>query len=261
MHDQQIAWFRLDPSVNVGLGKGWQVSAGVPFDLRLVTVQYETLDGAAYDPPYDDIHHRNEAIAGPVDGTALVRKVISTKHFIVGAGVGTTLPIGKTEEDPFALTEAGLAHQHSQLGTGTFVPLASVDVYYAAARWGALGFAQLRLPLYENDKGYRPPASATLGVGPSFRILPPLQVIATAEGAYDSAEYWHDTAHGGRLALVVGVGGIYSLSPHVVVQAQARFTPLQHAEEEDHDAVFVQPVVATIGVSWTLGSGVKPAVR
>ena len=31
-----------------------------------------------------------------------------------------TLPLGRTVEDPFALGDMGLPHEHSQFGTGTF---------------------------------------------------------------------------------------------------------------------------------------------
>lgn len=253
-HDQRILWFRLDPTLNVGLGGGWQIAASVPFDLRDVNVVYETSDGAHFDPPYDDIHHRTETIAGLTDGTLVAKRYVSIGKAIVGVGLGTTLPFGKTEEDPYTLTEQGLLHQHMQLGTGTFVPMASFEGVLEGPRWGGVGWVTGRLPLYANDKAYQPGAGVSGGLGPSFRPIPPLQLLATAEGSYEGPEYWSGTAYGSRATVVAGLTGAYSLSPAVVLQAQARVTAwnwMGHHDEDEGSAV--QRFLGSVGVSWTFG--------
>ncbi len=254
MHDQRIAWFRLDPTLHVGLGDGWQVSAQVPVDLRAVTVAYETMDGAPYDPPYADIHHRQEVVAGPVDSVILLRRYASSRHRVLGGAIGTSLPIGKTEEDPFRLASEGRTHQHLQLGTGSFVPVLAVDLVVSGPRWGVAVWGMGRTPLYANAKGYRPPFTATLGGGPSYRLTPDLQLLASAEATAESAERWHDVAHGGRFSTLAGVGALYTLSPTVVLQTQVRGTVWQWtAKAADEDATYVQPVIGTVGVSWSFG--------
>ena len=254
MHDQRIAWFRLEPTLNVGLGQGWQVSASVPLDLRDVNVAYETMEGAPYDPPYDDIHHRTETLWGPVDGTLLVRRFFAPGRAVVGVGLGTTLPFGKTEEDPYALTEQGLRHQHLQLGTGTFVPMVTLDGTWAGPRWGAVGWVSGRLPLYANGHDYQPGAGVTGGLGPSFRVTPTVQLLATAEGSWEGPEQWSGEPYGGRATLLGGLTGTWALSPAVVLQVQARVTALQwmgHQDEDEGSAV--QRFLGSAGVSWTFG--------
>jgi len=256
LHDQHIDWLRVDPGLSVGLGRGWQVGVNLPADLRVARVDYTTLDGDPYDPPYADIHHRDETLAGLVDGALGVRRYATTGHGVYGAALGVTLPFGRTEEDPFALTEQGLEHQHQQLGTGTFVPTAGADAIYSAGRWGGLAWGAGRVPLYENRKGYRPPLTATLGGGPTLRIVPTLQGLASAELLVEGPERWAGEPHGGRVAVLAGVGALWSVSDRVVLQASARATAWQgSAEAESDEGALVQPLIVGVGLSWTRPSG------
>src|SRR5687767_13110119 len=68
VHDQKIDWFRADLGVFYGLGGGWQLGAGVPFDVRVLRIDYYDLAGEPYEPPYANIHHRDEVLWGPTDG-------------------------------------------------------------------------------------------------------------------------------------------------------------------------------------------------
>lgn len=254
-HDQRVGWLRFDPTLNVGLGKGWQASLALPLDLRVVQVDYETPDGAPFDPPYDDIHHRNETLAGPTDGTLLGKRYFRVgETAIVGLGVGTTLPFGRTEEDPYALTEEGLRHQHMQLGTGTFVPTVTAEGLLEGARWGGMAWVSGRLPLYANGKGYQPGAGVTGGFGPSYRPLPKLQLLASVEGSFEGPEKWSGTPYGSRATAVGGLTAVYTLSPALVLQAQARVTALQWSGHHDEDeGSAVQRFLGSAGLSWTFG--------
>lgn len=256
LHDQHIDWLRFDPTVNVGLGRGWQLGVGVPLDLRVARVDYFTLEGEPYDPPYADIHHRDETLAGPVDGTLGLRWYGTRGHWVYGGTAGVTLPVGKTEEDPFALTELGLTHEHQQFGSGTFVPTFGLDAIHAGRRWGAVAWGAGRVPLYENGKGYRPPVTGTAGAGPSFRLLPEVQLLGTAELLVEGPERWSGEPHGGRVAALGGVGALWSVSARVVLQAQARATVVQVSTDPgDDEGSLVQPLLLTLGASWTLAPG------
>ncbi len=253
LHDQDILWFRLDPTLSVGLGQGIVASAQLPFDFRAVTVQYLSLDGEPYDPPYGDIHHRTENLSGLTDATVMLRITRAPGRFLLTAGAGSTLPLGRTEEDPYAAGEAGEEHQHMQLGTGTFVPVVGLDAAYAAGRWGALGYASSRLSITENDKGYRAPVTVSGGLGPTFRATTRLTVLATAEGSWESAEHWNGTPYAGKTAVGIAGGVVASLSPSVVLQAQARGNVFEQTQHEEEEGEFHQPVTLSAGVSWTFG--------
>ena len=87
--------------------------------------------------------------------------------------LGTTLPTGKTEEDPFELGDSGLKHLHIQFGTGTFDPL--LELNYSMPVAGKLGlgaYALGRFPAYENSKTYQGPMEITSGVLCVFRTKP-----------------------------------------------------------------------------------------
>ncbi len=258
-HDQRIAWLRLDPTVTVGLGEGWQVSAQVPFDVRDVSIVYTLPDATPYDPPYADIHHRDETIAGLTDGSLVVRKFAFVGMWLLGGGLGASLPLGRAEEDPFAFTEQGLTHQHVQLGSGTFVPMVTADAVRMGARWGFLASASARLPLYSNGEGYRPPTSVSGSLGPAFRPVKPVQLVLTAEAMHETPERWAGEPYGGRTSAVGALAALYTLSPDVVLQAQARATVWQAMShhETDEGGSYEQPFVATAGVSWTFGAS-KP---
>lgn len=254
-HDQRVAWFRLDPTLNVGLGGGWQASLSVPLDLRHVEVDYAYPDGTPYDPPYDDIHHRDETLAGPVDATLLGKRYVQIgERGVLGFGLGTTLPLGRTEDDPYALTEDGLRHQHMQLGTGTFVPTAALEGVLEGPRWGGVAWASGRLPLYASAKAYRPGASLEVGFGPTYRVLPPVQLLLTAEGSVEGPEQWSGVDYGGSATVVGGLGANWTVSPRLVVQAQARVTALQWMGHHDADeGSAVQRFLGSAGLSWSFG--------
>ena len=68
----------------------------------------------------------------------------------------SSLPFGKTEEDPYALAADSQVHQHFQLGTGVFSPILSVNITRQFGRSGLLFRGHTRLSIYENSKGFMP---------------------------------------------------------------------------------------------------------
>ena len=58
-----------------------------------------------------NIHHRNETYIGPTDADVLLgyrtQGVLTENDFLM-ARIGTTIPFGKTEENPWILGDKGL---------------------------------------------------------------------------------------------------------------------------------------------------------
>ncbi len=253
-HDQQITWFRLDALLSAGLGNGWAVAAGLPFDVRSITVDYTlTPDGEPYDPPYADIHHREEVLFGPVDGSLWLKRTMMVGSVVVTPSVGGSIPLGHPEADPFALTELGKKHQHMQFGTGTFDPLLSIDAVFRAGRFGALAMVSSRLPLYEGANGYRAPRTVAGGAGPAFAVTPKLYTWLLAEAAYEGEELWSGVAYGGRASVSASGGALYTLTPDVSVQLTARVPVWEAVHHTDEDASVSQPLSMAAGVSWGFG--------
>ena len=105
--------------------------------------------------------------------------------------IGTTIPFGKTEEDPWKLGDAGFEHLHIQFGTGTFNPVA--DLHYSLPLYKGLGVnASVRgkFPFYENSKTYRGSRELTYTAGLSYRFSDWLSLQAGYLGFYQAYAYW-----------------------------------------------------------------------
>ncbi|NOY27096.1 MAG: hypothetical protein GXP62_14605 [Oligoflexia bacterium] len=249
---QSIDWFRTDPSATIGLGKGWQIALGLPVDLRVLRIDYTTLDGAPYQPPYGGNHHRDETLFGFTDGRISAWRYASpAQGLVMGWGLGTTLPLGKTEDDPFSLAAQGLPHEHFQLGSGTFDPLLSGVLVLSGPRFGAWGSVDARLPLYQNGRAYRGSRTVSASLGPTMRVVQPLQLVATVDILLESPETWSGEPSGGRQTLTGSLLALWTVSPALVLQGGGRATAWQHAPGGGDDEPLWQGLVLTAGVSWT----------
>ena len=248
---QRIDWVRTNATLSVGLGRGWQATLGVPFDVKIFSVYYETFEGDPFDPPYGDIHHRDEVLWGLADGQALVwRYGELIPRVVLGVGAGVSLPFGRTYDDPFFAASQGDEHQHYQHGTGTFNPLVSVSATFVGVRWGGSGSADLRIPVYANQRGYQAPLSVSASLGPSFKIVPQLTVILTGDYRFTAQEFWDDAPYGGRQAVMLTGGVLVQAAPGVVFQGFVKGTLWQQALAGPDAELLDQTVQASVGVSW-----------
>ena len=253
MHHQSIRWFRSTLAGSFGLGEGWQLQATLPVDVKILTIDYSR-DGEAYSPPYAGIHHRNETLFGFSDGTVQIQKYQSLgSSFSLGLGVGTGLPFGRTEPDPFFLGSLSEEHQHFQRGTGTFVPQANLSVFWHGSRWRAMMWSDGRLPLYENDYGYRPGTHLSLGLMSGYRLTPKSQLLATTQLQRDGAASWSGDASNtpGRDLMMGGLGGIYNLDASWSIQGQFRSTLWQQTRGTYAEDQLLQRFLITLGLSWS----------
>lgn len=241
---------RLQASLSVGLGQGWQVLAQVPVDAKFLSIDYTTPDGEAYEPPYGNIHHRNETLFGLGDGRVEFQYYQAVGDgWVAGAGFGVTVPLGSTEEDPYALSKEGSSHQHIQMGSGTVDPVFRASAIWSGHQWGAVFTAGGRLPLIHNSKGYRPSASIQGSAGPTYRVNSKLMITSNLTVTRESQAEWagEPDPMSGRTAITAGAGIIYRFTPTLATMLQGRTTLGQWSEE----ALIVQPFVGSIGLSWT----------
>ncbi|MEE2752203.1 MAG: hypothetical protein VX519_12295 [Myxococcota bacterium] len=237
--------------MTVGLGNDLQAQLSLPVDIKQMSIRYVDANGDVFDPPYGNIHHRNELLAGLGDGLLSVGtyKMVHPK-WIVGLNLGTSLPLGRTEENPYALAAKELWHQHVQMGGGTFMPSVTGTAIFMDNRWGGYGFANGRFSLYANNKGYTAPSSGTVGLGPSFRPSASTQLLLMVEGVLEGPEEWadYDSDNDGRMSAIAGLTGLWSITQTTVLQAQARSTIWQVDLGKEQ---VKQVLVGTLGVSHT----------
>ena len=187
LHRVRLNLFHTDLSVGYGWTGSRLVSLRVPYDVKDQRVNYRTLDGQPYAPPYGDIHHRTESPRGIGDGELDV-SFAAGRDWVLGAGV--TLPFGHTEPDPIDLGRRGLKHEHIQFGNGTFDPTLAAQWSrpFGGVRLGAS--VDARIPLYENSHGYRPPATVRWAAGPSL-ALGSTGLSAQVAGQYQAIGKWN----------------------------------------------------------------------
>jgi hypothetical protein len=121
-----------------------------------------------------DLHHTDATLTGFSDASFLGSwhaHDFLTERDLISLSLGTSIPLGRTEHDPYLAGSDAEAHEHVQFGTGTFDPL--IESYYTRTvdDWSLSVFAIARLPVSENDKGYRGSRVTTLG----FNALHPLK--------------------------------------------------------------------------------------
>ena len=241
---------RFNGLVAYGLGKGWIIKGELPFDHKIMGIEYKDRDGKPYDPPYGGIHHRNGTLKGLGDARLHMEYYANWgKGWVVGGGVGSTLPIGKTEEDPYELSELSLEHQHIQMGSGTLNPLVKLSGVYSGHQWGLVSTLQAKISLYQNEKDYRPSSSARMTVGPTYRLTSKWMLVATADLLHESQAYWGDRADpmSGRTAIFGAGSVVYRFNTTVAAMAQGRLTATQWSVTDQ----ITQPFVGILGVTIT----------
>lgn len=217
MHRARLRLTHYDLAAAYGLRENLQLTLSLPYDVKAMRIRYTTLDGAPFTPPYGDIHHRTETLSGISDASLGLDWRIRPRWV---AGLGVTLPIGRTEPDPIALGRQGKRHEHIQFGSGTYQPRVSLQ-YTRPGRVALFGRTEARLSLYENDEGFRAPAILAWSLGPTMRVRA-AGVDVRFEGQHQTVARWSGeidegtgfTNGGARLGVSFPAGPLH-LAPSV----------------------------------------------
>ena len=198
-HHVNLNTFRIDVGLKYQLSSQWVLEANIPYETKAQEARLEEIDpvtSAEWEAIIlnRDNHHRNETYIGFADTDLFLgyrmQGLLRENDFFM-ARVGTTIPLGKTEEDPWKLGDAGLKHLHIQFGTGTFNPI--TDLYYNLPIYKGLhanASVRGKLPFYENSKTYRGSREVTYTSGLSYRLNDWLAFQAGYLGFYQAYAYW-----------------------------------------------------------------------
>jgi hypothetical protein len=212
IHDQRFTVGELRASVAYAFTKALGAELQVPLRLNHTTIQFRSLDGTPITLDYENIHHRNETLFGLGDASVLGRYTFPLGAVRLSTRAGFTVPLGNTVEDPFALGEAGLPHQHVQFGTGTVQPLLGLEAEHTWDFWSARAWGQAQLSLAENSHGFRAGHRFGLGVSGEVRLVGALRASAGADVANEQPERWggvvQQDGNLGRTDVLVG-GGLH----------------------------------------------------
>jgi hypothetical protein len=209
LHDQRIFPGELRAVGEVGITDHLGVELQLPFRITRTTIRYAAADGGAYEPVDAGNHHRNETLAGIGDPWLLARWNTDIGSFLLALRAGVSVPLGRTQPNPFALGDAGMRHQHIQFGTGTFDPVLGLDVSRAAGTIQLAAYAQAQLALYENRHGFRAGMRLHGGVQAARRIWEALGAGLSLDVVHEAAERWdglvRQDGNLGRTELLAGL--------------------------------------------------------
>jgi hypothetical protein len=244
-HDVRTVVSELPLEVSYGVLSWLAVEARVPLRLVGVWPQYTTLDGVALPSAIDD-HHRRETLVGPADPWLSVRAAARARGWIAGARLGVSLPLGRTEPDPYALGRQGLPHQHIQFGSGTVMPVLSGFVQRAWSRVEVAASAFAVLNATDNRHGYRAPTRALLSLRTTFPLVQGrVRPFVAVDLSTEASERWFgrvgDEGPTDRADVLAGGGVAWQVSPKLTLDAafRLRAAKLTHGSSLDYPG-FVQ---------------------
>lgn len=156
-HEQTLFLSSADLGGEYGVTPWLAVAVSAPLRYVNTTIENTTLDGAAYDPPDEGIHHRNETLTGlgdPEIAARMGRRIDDA--FFASVRIGSTVPLGRTEANPFTAGHEGREHQHIQFGAGIFQPVVGLDLIGNTGPVQMVFATSTTLAMYENRHGLRP---------------------------------------------------------------------------------------------------------
>jgi len=205
------------------------LEASLPYRIADIDVTYrDPATGMVVMPNNGAIHARTETLHGIGDPSVGVHLADERGGFRLHVRAATTLPIGRTEEDPFILGQIGQEHQHIQFGTGTFIPSLAVEAQRPAGPVVLSLWALTFQSLYENGDRYQAGDRYSGGLNTSASLGTRAWTFSGAlEVHEETAETWagvthEDEGNNGRTDVLAGVGAAWRPLPSVAVVADVK---------------------------------------
>ena len=254
VHDQDLVVTETRLSVDIGLPGGFGIGLTLPLRVVSTSIRYLDTAGMEVDLVAPGVHHRNETVSGLGDPMVLGSYGRRLGPLNVVARVGLTLPLGHTEENPFTLGDAGLRHQHIQLGSGTVNPVLAVEVSRSWGAWRAGAFALTQQALYANGKGYQAGDRYAGGVAVRRRLGRAWSLRGGVEVQGETAERWDGMVHTeegnqGRVDAMLGAGASWAATRALSIDLGVKVPVVTHVVGGQLD----MPAVVELGASWSFG--------
>lgn len=239
--------------------------AALPYRVADLDVTYrDPATGAEVTPLTPPIHARDQRLHGLGDAALAVHVAGERAGFRLHGRLGTSLPLGSTVDNPFALGAIGQEHEHVQLGTGTFVPMLAAEVQHAAGPdVTAAAWALVHASLYENRQRYRPGHRISGGVSASSALRTRrFGVSAAAEVHAETAERWAGTTYTdegnqGRVDFLLGAGAVWRPRPAFAVALDVKVPVYARVVGPQLD----YPVVIGLALVGTIETRRRPSWR
>lgn len=256
VHDQDIAISEARISADVGITDHLSASLIVPFRVVDTSIVYRDGNGMPVELTEPNIHHRNETLTGLGDPLLLGSYTDLVGGIRVTGRAGLSIPLGRTEDDPFQLGDMGLPHEHIQMGTGTFNPVAALEASYGWDRWRAGAFAFTQQIVYANSKGYHGGDRYAAGMFLRRAIGNVWSVRGGPEFQAETAERWHgirhtDEGNQGRIDAILSGGITWAALDKLAFDFTLKVPVYTHVIGGQLSV----PAIVELGAAYTFGGG------
>jgi len=254
VHDQDLVISETRLSLDLGLTRRFGASLVFPFRVVSTSIRYLDTSGMEVDLVTEGIHHRNETVTGLADPLVMGSVAGALGSFRGVARAGFSIPIGRTERDPFAPDRIDTPHQHIQLGTGTVNPMLSAELTRRWGRWHAGAFVLTQQVVYENSKGYHAGDRYAGGLTVRRSLGATWGVRGGAEVQAETAERWGGVVHTddgnrGRLDAMLAVGVSVAATEALSIDLALKIPVVSHVVGGQLD----MPAIVELGVAWSFG--------
>jgi thiol-disulfide isomerase/thioredoxin len=254
VHDQDLAITEARLAFDAGLTERFAASLVVPIRVVSTSIVYRNENGTPVQLVEPNIHHRNETLAGLADPMALGAFSTTLAGTRLTARAGLSIPLGRTEEDPFTLGDAGMEHEHIQMGTGTFNPVLALEASRGWDVWRLGGFVFTQQVVYENGKGYQAGDRYAAGLSLRRAVGSVWGVRGGPEFQAETAERWHGVKHEeegnqGRLDFMLSAGVTWAPTAALAFDFTLKVPVYTHVVGGQLDV----PAIAELGASWSFG--------
>ncbi|MAT54073.1 MAG: hypothetical protein CMN32_06295 [Saprospirales bacterium] len=245
-HVVELDFVRTELALEYTFAENWSIWLRIPYDVKIqqASVEYP-LPVTAYEREAilrnRDIHHRSETYNGVSDLRLLLAHRINgflLKNGRLDFALGTSLPTGRTEENPLTAGELGLRHLHIQFGSGTFDPL--LELHYAAQisdRLSLAVFSINKFPFYENTLGYMAPIETTSGLSLGYYFSSLLSPRLTLANFSQSSAKWNgvDDPNSGLVSWNLTFNLTFSLKNGLIITPGYRMPLAQRTLDDEGD--------------------------
>ena len=262
--DSRLLLVETRLSAELALRPWLAIGVAVPYRIVDVDVTYrDPVTGAEVAPASATIHARDEQLRGLGDPSLLVHLAREVGAFRLHARVGASIPVGRTEDNPFLLGMIGQEHQHIQLGTGTVVPIVAVEAQRPVGPATLTAWALAQPSLYENAEGFRAADRASLGLTASTSLGRRAWTLSlAAEVHHETAEEWSGVVYegegnAGRTDVLAGAAAAWRVAPGLALTADVKvpvYTRIVGSQLE-------YPAVIALGVAGTFDLVRPPSWR
>lgn len=215
LHDQDIRMAQVRATVEYGLTDRFGLQLQVPFKVVDTGITYRRMDGTVFTPDEANVHHRNETLPGFTDPWLQGRAQWKLADWTLVARAGLTLPVGRTEADPFAAGARGEPHQHFQFGAGLPTALAGFDAARAFGRVLTSGYLNAQLAFAQNRHGFQQGQRLGAGLSVGAKVAGELTLNGLVDLLHETAERWQGRVQQdgnlGRTDVLAGVGASYAI--------------------------------------------------